>query len=116
MPHINPSHGQNAINSLGTTLPFYISGLYYYDYIGNISTSNALRKPDGVQFSIEPRFPIFGQWKTDWNQGYQMPTEHHLFQSKEKPDEHTLEVDFMHAYDKSLTEDYQVKIILPEGA
>lgn len=30
--------------------------------------------------------------------------------------EHTLEIDFMHAYDKSLTEDYQVQVILPEGA
>lgn len=116
MPHINPSHGQNAINSLGTSLPVYISGLYYYDYIGNISTSNAERKSDHVSFSIEPRFPIFGQWKTDWNQGYQMPTEHHLFQDKDKPSEHTLEVDFMHAYDKSLAEDYQVKVILPEGS
>ena len=45
-----------------------------------------------------------------------MPTEHHLFQNNDKPQEHTLEVDFMHAYDKSLTEDYQVKVILPEGA
>ena len=41
--------------------------------------SNAERKADHVAFNIEPRFPIFGQWKTDWNQGYQMPTEHHLF-------------------------------------
>jgi oligosaccharyltransferase complex subunit alpha (ribophorin I) len=116
MPHINPSHGQNAINSLGTTLPVYISGLYYYDYIGNISSSNAERTADNVVFNIEPRFPIFGQWKTDWNQGYQMPTEHHLYQNKDRPEEHTLEIDFMHAYDKSLTEDYQVKLILPEGA
>jgi len=116
MPHINPNHGQSAINSLGTSLPQYIHGLYYYDYIGNISSSNAERKDDHVAFNIEPRFPIFGQWKTDWNQGYQMPTHHHLFQDKARPDRHTLEIDFMHAYDKSLTEDYTVKVILPEGA
>merc|ERR1711935_138023 len=94
----------------------YNHGLYYYDYIGNISSSNAERKDDHVAFNIEPRFPIFGQWKTDWNQGYQMPTHHHLFQDKAQPDRHTLEIDFMHAYDKSLTEDYTVKVILPEGA
>ena len=41
MPHINPNHGQNAINSMGISLPSYIHGLYYYDYIGNISSSHA---------------------------------------------------------------------------
>lgn len=50
MPHINPNHGANAINNLGTDLPQYISGLYYYDYIGNISTSHADRKDDRVEF------------------------------------------------------------------
>ena len=67
MPHVNPNNGQNAINSINMILPQYIHGLYYYDYIGNISTSSADRKEDAVHFQIEPRFPIFGQWKTDWN-------------------------------------------------
>lgn len=71
---------------------------------------------DHVSFDIEPRFPIFGQWKTDWNQGYNMPAGMHLFQDKKSASEYTLEVDFMHAYDHSLTEDYTVKVILPEGA
>lgn len=116
MPQVNPNNGQNAIGSLGITLPQYIDGLYYYDYIGNISTSHAVRTQDNVDFSIEPRFPIFGQWKTDWNQGYNMPSHYHLFRDKEDKSMFTLEVDFMHAYDKSVTEDYVVKVILPEGA
>ena len=116
MPHINPNHGQNAINSMGTLLPQYIHGLYYYDYIGNISTSHAAREDEYVNFHLEPRFPIFGQWKTDWNQGYNMPTSYHLFQDVKNSLEHTLEIDFMHGYDKSLTEDYTVKVILPEGS
>jgi Ribophorin I len=45
-----------------------------------------------------------------------MPTEYHLFQEKKSPSLYILEVDFMHAFDKSITEDYVVKIILPEGA
>lgn len=116
MPHINPNNGANAINAMSSTLPQYINGLYYHDYIGNISSSNAERKIDHVFFHIEPRFPIFGQWKTDWNQGYNMPTAFHLFQNSNNLKDHTLEVDFMHAYDKSLVEDYTVKVILPEGA
>ena len=101
---------------MGTKLPQYIHGLYYYDYIGNISTSNAERLEDHVYLNIEPRFPIFGQWKTDWNQGYNMPSQYHLYKDMKDQTLHTLEVDYMHAYDQSLTEVYTVKIILPEGA
>jgi oligosaccharyltransferase complex subunit alpha (ribophorin I) len=73
-PHVNPNHGANAITSIDTTLPHYIHGLYYYDYIGNISSSNAERKEHGVDFNIQFRFPLFGQWKTDWHMGYNMPS------------------------------------------
>jgi oligosaccharyltransferase complex subunit alpha (ribophorin I) len=48
--------------------------------------------------------------------GYNMPTEHHLFQDPSNPDEFTLEVDFMHSWDQSLSEDYRVRVVLPEGA
>lgn len=44
----NPSDGQNAIKSLKSQLPRYIRGLYYYDFIGNISTSVAFRTEDHV--------------------------------------------------------------------
>lgn len=116
MPLINPNQGQNAIASLSVNLPRYIDSLYYYDYIGNISSSHATRNSQNVDFTIEPRFPVFGQWKTDWNQTYTMPSQYHLFRDTVNKDKFTLEVDLMHAFDKSLTEDYQVSVILPEGA
>jgi len=115
-PSINPNQGANAITSVETTLPHYIHGLYYHDYIGNISSSHAERKETGVEFNIEFRFPIFGQWKTDWNMGYNMPSQYHLFQDKSDPTLHTLEVNYMHSLEDSLTEDYIVRLILPEGA
>ena len=115
-PHVNPNHGANAITSIQTTLPHYIHGLYYYDYIGNISTSHAERTDQGVNFDIQFRFPMFGQWKTDWHMGYNMPSQHHLFQDMKDSTLHTLEVNFMHDFEDSLTEDYTVRIILPEGA
>jgi len=46
----NPNDGKNAIKGLTTRLPRYIRGLYYYDYIGNISTSVAYRDADYVHF------------------------------------------------------------------
>lgn len=48
--------------------------------------------------------------------GYNMPSQYHLFQHNKDPAKHTLEVNFMHAFEDSLTEDYTVKVILPEGA
>jgi oligosaccharyltransferase complex subunit alpha (ribophorin I) len=39
----NPSDGKTALKNFRTELPRYIRGLYYYDYIGNISSSNAYR-------------------------------------------------------------------------
>lgn len=45
-----------------------------------------------------------------------MPTVFHLFQNLKESKEHTLEVDFMHAFEHSLAEEYTVRVILPEGA
>lgn len=73
------SRAQYAIKSLSTELPRYIRGLYYWDFIGNISSSSAFRDDDKVNFRIEPRFPVMGQWKVDWSQGYNIPTRYHLF-------------------------------------
>ena len=108
--------GKNAIKQMGIELPQYIDDLYYYDYIGNISTSGAVRTKDGFDFNFGTRFPIFGQWETDWYMGYKMPSQYHLFRDKNDKSMFTLQVDFMHAIDETVTEDYTVKIYLPEGA
>jgi oligosaccharyltransferase complex subunit alpha (ribophorin I) len=63
----NPQVAPYAVKNLETRLPHYIRGLYYWDYIGNISTSSAFREEEDVRFKIEPRFPVFGQWKIDWS-------------------------------------------------
>lgn len=112
----DPNAANYAIKSLNSVLPRYIRGLYYWDYIGNISTSNAFRDQEHVKFEIEPRFPIFGQWKTDWSQGYNMPTMHHLFYDEKEPNRYYFNYTFLHDYNDILAENYTLKIILPEGA
>lgn len=116
MPHINPNQGMNAVADLSIDFPDYIHGLYYYDYIGNISSSSARRNDGKVEMVYQLRFPVFGQWKIDWNMGYMMPTQYHLYRSTINDQYYTLEVDLMHGYDASLTEDFHVRVILPEGA
>jgi oligosaccharyltransferase complex subunit alpha (ribophorin I) len=93
--HWNPSIAPYALKSFETGLPRYIRGLYYWDYIGNISTSHAFREIDEVKFRIEPRFPIFGQWKTDWSQGYSTPTRYHLFQDAHQPSRYIFNFTFI---------------------
>lgn len=61
------SGGDTSIKSLHTEFPRHIHDLYYTDYIGNISSSHAFRDEHAVTLDIEPRFHVFGGWKTDWN-------------------------------------------------
>ena len=56
----HPKSAPYAVKEIESDLPPYIYGLYYYDYIGNISSSSAFRESDKVTFSIKPRFPVFG--------------------------------------------------------
>ena len=112
--HWNPQVAQYAVKNLETRLPHYIRGLYYWDYIGNISTSNAFREEDDVRFRIEPRFPVFGQWKIDWSQGYNMPTRFHLLQNQQG--RFIFNYTFDHDIADILAENFTLKVVLPEGA
>ena len=109
----NPNDGKSAIKNFQIDLLPYIKGLYYYDFIGNISSSNAHRDVDQVRFQIQPRFPIFGGWKTDFNIGYNMPTRYHLFQDGER---YMFNFTFMHDFKDVVTENYTVKVVFPEGS
>lgn len=111
----DPNRAQYAIKSLSTDLPRYIRGLYYWDFIGNISSSNAFRDDDKVGFRIEPRFPVMGQWKVDWSQGYNIPTRYHLFQDS-KNGRYFMNYTFDHDFNDILAENYTLRVILPEGA
>jgi oligosaccharyltransferase complex subunit alpha (ribophorin I) len=104
-----------AIKSLQTDLPRYIRGLYYWDFIGNISSSNAHRGDSSVYFRIQPRFPVFGNWKTDWSQGYSMPTRYHLHQDTTN-NRYIFNYTFDFDMSNILAENYTLKINLPEGA
>jgi oligosaccharyltransferase complex subunit alpha (ribophorin I) len=114
--HWNPNHAPYAVKSLSADLPRHIRGLYYWDFIGNISSSQAYRDNDKVTLRIEPRFPIFGQWKTDWSQGYNIPTRFNLFQESDSPSRYIFNYTFIHDYSNFLAENFTLKVILPEGS
>lgn len=72
--HIRQQKG-NSIRELTALLPAGASEVYYRDVIGNISSSHVRPDKAGVTLQIEPRFPVFGGWRTEWYQGYQVSTD-----------------------------------------
>ncbi len=96
--------------------PWYIQNLYFHDYIGNISSTNAIREDEFVRVEYSPRYPICGGWKSDWNMGYKMPTKYHLSRNAKSEDAYTMEIPFLHNYDVLFAESYTFEVILPYGA
>jgi hypothetical protein len=77
----NPQARKNGIETFTTRLPAAASDVYYRDVIGNISTSHLREEENAVLVEIQPRFPLFGGWKTHYTVGYTMPTYEVLFTS-----------------------------------
>ena len=109
-------NGENCLREISARYPWHIQGMYFNDFIGNISTTQAYRTDTAVELMYEPRFPICGGWRTDWHQGYNSPTKYHLRRDLEDPSLHTLSIEFLHQYDVLLAEDYTFEVTLPFGA
>ncbi|XP_074645590.1 dolichyl-diphosphooligosaccharide--protein glycosyltransferase subunit 1-like [Tubulanus polymorphus] len=106
--------GVSSIKSFKTILPASARDVYYRDEIGNISTSNLKEMVDQVELELQPRFPLFGGWKTHYLIGYNVPSYEYLFT---RGDSYALKMRFVdHIYDDMLIDKFTLKIILPEGA
>ena len=108
--------GKSCLREITSEYPYYIKNMYIHDYIGNISSTHALRTHTAVNLQYEPRFPVCGGWQIDWNQGYSMPVRFHLSESRETPNLYKLKIPFYHNYENLLAEDYSVQVTLPFGA
>ncbi|EJW86860.1 ribophorin I family protein [Wuchereria bancrofti] len=97
-----------------TLLPASAKDIYYRDEIGNISTSAVRKMPDVVELIVQPRFPLFGGWKTDYVLGYNVPAYQYLYSSGSKFALKMRIVD--HLFDDAVIENLKLKIILPEGS
>jgi len=111
---MHQSSSSPSFRSLKASIPAQASNIYYRDQIGNISTSSLTLSSSGeLKFEIQPRFPMFGGWKTEWYQGWNLPSEYGLTHSGSS---YKLTLDFGIPFDDIWVEDYYVKVILPEGA
>lgn len=111
----NPYNIKYALTNMYCELPVETTDLSYTDEIGNITTSRAYRDFESVKFSIEPRFPLVGGWKTYWKQNYDLPQESYI-KPTGNPDEYEFNINFSHPFDDIVAEEFEFSIILPEGA
>jgi len=105
----------SSFNHLVAKLPKQASDIYYRDRIGNISTSTCRLSKNGknLEFDIQPRFPLFGGWKTEFYIGYNVPIQDVLSNSGSR---FKLDALFGTPFDETVIDSYVLKVILPEGA
>lgn len=97
-------------------LPVAATDVYYRDIIGNISTSAVRHEHDKTVLEVQARFPIFGGWKTQWYQGYNLPTKFGSVLTVNDDGTHTLEVDAGVPFPSVVVDELELHIVLPEGA
>jgi len=111
----NPQASPAVIAYFKTVLPPSAADVYYRDDIGNITTSNMNINQRGLVVDLIPRFPLFGGWKTAFYMGYNLPLHQYLFTSS-STGRYILNTTFGVSTDDVVTDDYTIRIILPEGA
>ncbi|KAH9951690.1 oligosaccharyl transferase alpha subunit [Amylocystis lapponica] len=115
-PHIIPG--------LTLHLPAGIRSPYYYDLIGNVSTSHlrttpsASRSLQGSQFSVlelRPRYPLLGGWNYSFTLGWDSPLADSAGYDA-RTGKYLVGVPVMTPFPGAVVDDAELKVILPEGA
>jgi oligosaccharyltransferase complex subunit alpha (ribophorin I) len=118
-----------VFTDLTLRLPPTAHTTYYYDTIGNVSTSRfrpgqtpatqaksksrtAARIVDS-QLELKPRYPILGGWNYSFVIGYDVPLSDML---RSDGGRKVLSVPFLTGYKDLAAEEVELKIVLPEGA
>jgi oligosaccharyltransferase complex subunit alpha (ribophorin I) len=115
-----PAQSSPSFRRLKSYLPILATNIYYRDQIGNISTSDIIvnEKYSELELEIQPRFPLFGGWQTQFYIGYSVPT------NTDEPisptlrfdgNNYELKFDYFTIFEKVWVEDIEIKVVLPEG-
>jgi len=111
----NPTlKGSSSFRTITAFLPLSADGIYYRDRIGNISTSHVRTGADSITFEVDPRFPMFGGWKTDFYMGYNLPA--HEFLSIDASGAYVLNISFGSPFPQASIDEMELKVILPESS
>lgn len=115
-PHILPA--------LTLHLPAGIRNVYYYDLIGNVSTSNLRVAPSAGKnsnvnrysiFEFKPRYPLLGGWNYSFTLGWDSPLADSASWDR-ATGRYTVEVPIIAPINGAVVNNADIQIILPEGA
>ncbi|MCD9646084.1 Dolichyl-diphosphooligosaccharide--protein glycosyltransferase subunit 1B [Datura stramonium] len=109
-----PHSGVSSFKNLLAELPPRVHSVYYRDNIGNISSSRLRTNFKKSELLIEPRYPLFGGWKSTFVIGYGVPLEDFLFEAADGT--RYLNYSFGCPLADTVVEKLTVKVVLPEGS
>ncbi|TXT10813.1 hypothetical protein VHUM_02318 [Vanrija humicola] len=117
------------LTELTLRIPPSAHSVYYYDVIGNVSTSHfrpgqgastaslrgrAPRVVDGT-LELKPRYPVLGGWNYSFTVGWDSPLSEALHVDA-KNGRHVLAVPFLTALKDVVVDEEELRIVLPDGA
>ncbi|TLD25521.1 hypothetical protein PspLS_05542 [Pyricularia sp. CBS 133598] len=112
--HNSPTH---ALKEIKFPLRVGSADVYYYDVIGNVSTSRFRSNKREALLEVKPRYPIFGGWKFPFTIGWN--AEAKKFVRRTSEGQYVLNVPFLEGPKQPEGIEYsqvQLRLLLPEGA
>ncbi|CAN1258095.1 Dolichyl-diphosphooligosaccharide--protein glycosyltransferase subunit 1B [Linum perenne] len=106
--------GVSSFKNFLARLPPRVHSVYYRDQIGNISSSRLRTDSRKSELEIEPRYPLFGGWKSTFIIGYGLPLEDFLFEAADG--KRYLNFTFGCPLSGTVVDKLIVKVVLPEGS
>lgn len=106
-----------ALSELKFPLPASSVDPYYYDVIGNVSTSNFRSGKREALLVTKPRYPLFGGWKYPFTVGWNADAKNLL--RRAVGGGYVLNVPFLEGPKQAEGVEYEnvvVRVVLPEGA
>ena len=110
--------------ALNLHLPSGIRNTYYYDVIGNVSTSKLRVAPSvpknklGTSFSVlemRPRYPLLGGWNYSFTLGWDSPLADSASYDKSSG-RYIVEIPIWTPIAGTVVNEEELSVILPEGA
>lgn len=113
-----PTFPAQILRDLTYPIPEGASNPYYYDSIGNISTSHFRPSPEKggspAILEIQPRFPLLGGWTFEFTVGWDLDLRKWL--KSVEGDRKVLALPFLTGLKGVVVDDAQLIVTLPEGA
>ena len=121
--HYYQRPAEHILASLTLHLPAGIRDVYYYDVVGNVSTSR-LRiapvspRPGATTYSVlelRPRYPMVGGWNYNFTLGWDAPLRDSARWDAQRQ-RYIIGIPVLTAIPGAVFDDVEVSVILPEGA